>query len=122
MVQRQELVALVGKRAAGLGEVALHLLGAVVDLSGADQLVAGMLEGVEGRVELLAVLRVHVLAHDLLPLAPQRGVRRHRYLPITRRSRPREMVSGWLAAVSSRPVRLAGSRAMPSCCRTVAVS
>ena len=32
---------------------------------------------------------------------------------------PREIVSGWLAAVSRRPVTLVGSRAMPSCCSTV---
>ena len=123
MVQGQQLVALVGEGAPRLLEVRHHLLGPVVDLAGPHQLVAGVMEGGEGVVELVAVLGVHVLAHDLLALAPQQRIRRQAaYLPVTRRIRPRPIVSGWLASISTPPVRLSGSRAMPSCWSTVAVS
>src|SRR3954465_3557117 len=122
VVQRQELVALIREGSTGVVVVAGHLLGAVVDLPGGDQLVARVTEGVERGVELVPVLRVHVLTDDLPALLPPCGAQGHGYLPITRRTMLRLIVSGWLAAVSRRPVRLVGSRAMPSCCRTVATS
>ena len=62
MMEREQLVALVGEGGAGLLEVARDLLGAVVDVAGGDQLVARVVEGVEGGIELVPVLRVHVLA------------------------------------------------------------
>jgi hypothetical protein len=66
VVQRDQLVALVGERGARLVEVALDRLGAVVDLAGRDDLVARVVEGRQRDVELVPVLGLHVLAHQLL--------------------------------------------------------
>ena len=65
--QAADLVALVGEHRSRPGVVLLHLVRPVVDLAGADQLVAGMGEGGEGVVEAALVLRRHVLAHHRLP-------------------------------------------------------
>ena len=64
VVQRDQLVALVGEGGARLREVAHHLLGPVVHLARGDDLVARMIEGAERHVELMPVLGLHVLAHD----------------------------------------------------------
>ena len=66
VMQGQQLVALVGESGAGVLEVLHDLLGSVVDLAGGDQLVPRVVKGVERVVELVAVLGVHVLAHDRL--------------------------------------------------------
>src|ERR1700677_2793688 len=66
VVQRDQLVALVGKGGACLGEVAPYLLLAVVHVSRADQLVARMLERRDRRIEVVVVLGLHVLAHERL--------------------------------------------------------
>ena len=71
VVQRDQLVSLVGKGGAGLLEVPGHLLRAVVDLAGAHQLVAGMVEGRDRRLVVVTVLRLHVLDHELLARATQ---------------------------------------------------
>src|SRR6185312_17359702 len=62
-----QLVALVGKRTAGLLVVGAHSRLAVVDVAGGDDLVARVGERADGRVEVVDVLRLHVLAHDRLP-------------------------------------------------------
>ena len=79
VVERDQLVALVREGPAALLEVPRHLLGPVVDVAGGDQLVAGVVEGLEGRVELVPVLRVHVLPDDRLPLASHFGGGRHHH-------------------------------------------
>src|SRR4029077_20001953 len=78
VMESAQLVALVREGTPALLEIARDLLRPVIDVAGGDQLVAGVLEGVEGRVELVAVLRVHVLPDDLLALAAYCGRRRHR--------------------------------------------
>ena len=70
MVQRDQLVALVWKRGAALVEVAQHLLLPVVYVAGGDQLVARMLERRHRRVEVVPVLRLHVLAHERFAALP----------------------------------------------------
>ena len=71
MVKLDQLVALVGEGGAGLLEVASDLGLAVVDVARRDQLVARMLEGRHRRVELVAVLRLHVLDDELLASVAQ---------------------------------------------------
>src|SRR3954447_19915337 len=66
VVQRDQLVALVGERGARLGEVPRDLVGAVVHVAGRHDLVARVVEGREGHVELVPVLGLHVLAHGAL--------------------------------------------------------
>src|SRR5439155_20352754 len=66
VVHLDELVALVRERRARLLEIAVDRFLAVVDLAGGDQLVAWVLERAHGDVELVAILRLHVLANDLL--------------------------------------------------------
>ena len=66
---RDQLVALIGEGGAGVLEVAGHLLAAVVDVPRADQLVARVVEGLDRRLELVPVLGLHVLDHELLALA-----------------------------------------------------
>ena len=58
------LVALVGERTAGQLVVAGHLLGSVIDVPGGDDLVTRMVERRHRDVEVVGVLRRHVLAHD----------------------------------------------------------
>src|SRR5258708_14180090 len=70
VIHRDELVALVRESAAALGKVPADLRFAVEDVARGDELVARMRERPDGGVEVLAVLRVHVLEHDgLAPLA-----------------------------------------------------
>ena len=71
VMQRDELVALVGECRARLGEVAPHLLLPVKHLPGGDDLVARMGKRSDRRVEVVAVLRLHVLAHDGLATRAQ---------------------------------------------------
>ena len=71
VVELDQLVALVGEGAAGLLVVGGDLLGPVVDVAGRDDLVAGVLEGVERDVELVPVLGLHVLDDDLLAFLAQ---------------------------------------------------
>src|SRR5882762_11517879 len=61
-----DLVALIGERRAALVEVAGDRLLAVVDVARRDDLVARVAERLHRHVELVAVLGLHVLAHDLL--------------------------------------------------------
>src|SRR5262249_17481729 len=69
VVERDQLIPLVGKGGARLVEVAGDLLGAVIDVAGADELVARVVEGLDRRVVLVTILRLHVLDHELLALA-----------------------------------------------------
>jgi hypothetical protein len=69
VVHRDQVVALVRERGPGLLEVARDLTRAVVDVAGADQLVARMVERRERCVELVPVLGLHVLDDELLALA-----------------------------------------------------
>src|SRR5690242_17744455 len=69
------LVPLVRERGPGRGVVLPDRRLAVEDLAGRDQLVAGMRERGERRLEVLAVLGVHVVADDLL--APAAEIRAH---------------------------------------------
>ena len=71
VVQRERLVALIGKRRAGLREVAPNVVLAVIHVAGRDDLVAGMGECPDGRVEVVLVLRFHMLAHDHLAALAQ---------------------------------------------------
>jgi hypothetical protein len=64
VVEVHDLVALVGKRRAALGEVVTHLALAVEHVPGGHQLVTRMAEGRDRAVEVVVVLRRHVLAHD----------------------------------------------------------
>ena len=66
-------VALVGERGPRLVEVAADLIGAVEDVAGRDDLVAGMAEGGDRRLELVAVLGVHVLADVRLASVAEGG-------------------------------------------------
>ena len=66
VVQRDQLIALVWEGRSGLVEVPAHLGFAVVDLAGRDDLVAGVRERVQRRVEVVNVLRLHVLAYKPL--------------------------------------------------------
>ena len=68
-MEGDQLVALVRKGGACLLEVARHLLRPVVDVAGADELVARMVEGGDRGVVLVPVLGLHVLDHELLALA-----------------------------------------------------
>ena len=80
VVQRDQLVALVGERRARLLEVARHLALPVVYVAGGDDLVARVVERAHRGVEVEPVLGLHVLAHRRLALAAQRraglGMRR----------------------------------------------
>jgi hypothetical protein len=78
VLKGDHLVALIRERPAGLFEIAHDLLGAVVDVTRGDQLIACMIEGGEGRIELVAVLRIHVLPDDGLALAADGGGGWHR--------------------------------------------
>jgi hypothetical protein len=82
MVERDQLVALIGERRPGLLEIGRYLLGTVVDVAGADQLVAGVVEGLDRGVVVVPVLRLHVLDHKGLARCPQPramlGANRHR--------------------------------------------
>ena len=71
VVEGEQLVALVGERGARLLEVSGHRLAAVVDVARADQLVARVVEGLDRRLVLVPILRLHVLDHELLALATQ---------------------------------------------------
>ena len=73
VMQCDELVALVWKRGAGLGEVPTNLRLAVVDVARGDDLVARVREGSDRRVEVVVVLGLHVLAHDGLAALAQLG-------------------------------------------------
>jgi hypothetical protein len=68
VTKRDQLVALVGKRGPGLLEVRRDLARPVEDIPGRDELVARVVEGLEGDVELMPVLRLHVLDHDRFAL------------------------------------------------------
>src|SRR5205085_7153778 len=77
VVQRNGLVALVRKRRTRLREVRGHRLLAVVNLTGGDDLVAGVVEGPQRHVELVTVLGLHVLANK--PFATLAELRRRHY-------------------------------------------
>src|SRR5215470_16371410 len=77
VMERAQLVPLVREGAPALLEVGAHLLGPVVDLAGGDQLVARVVEGVEGGAELMPVLGLHVLEDDRLSLLAHCGSRWH---------------------------------------------
>ena len=66
VVDRDQLVSLIGKRRAALAKVLLHLRQAVEDAVGRDQLVARMGERRDGRRVVVHVLRLHVAADYLL--------------------------------------------------------
>ena len=72
VVEDGVLVALIGKRGACGAEVLGDLLGAVVYFAGGDDLVARVVERPHRDVELVPVLRLHVLADDGLPAVAQR--------------------------------------------------
>jgi hypothetical protein len=72
VVQRDQLVALVGERRARLSEVGHDLLRPVVHVAGRDDLVPRVAERAERRLEVVLVLRLHVLAH-------------HRFAPFAQR-------------------------------------
>ena len=74
MVEGDRLVALVGERRAGLGEVRRHRLLTVVHLPRGDDLVAGVVEGRHRHVELVTVLGLHVLADQPLAVLAQLGL------------------------------------------------
>ena len=67
VVELDQAVALIGERAARLLEVRADGLLAVIYIAGRDDLVARVLEGGEGDIELVPVLGLHVLADG--PLA-----------------------------------------------------
>jgi len=71
VVQRDDLVALVGKRRPAFGEVGANLLLTVEDVAGRHELVPRMIERGDRGVEVVTVLRLHVLAHDRLPALPK---------------------------------------------------
>ena len=77
VVQRDDLVALVGKGLAGLAVVRRDGLRPVDHLAAGDELVARMVEGREREVEVVAVLGLGVLAHDGLAPGSEVGVHRH---------------------------------------------
>ena len=66
VMKGEQLVSLVREGSTRLLEVGAHLVVAVEDVAGPDQLVAGVLEGLHGRVVLVTVLGVHVLADEQL--------------------------------------------------------
>ena len=69
-MQLEQFVSLIRERGAALLEVGHDRFRAIVDLAGPDQLVAGVIEGLQRDVELVAVLGLHVLAHDVLAALP----------------------------------------------------
>jgi mannosyltransferase len=87
VVEGNQLVSLVGERGACLLEVARHLLRPVVDVAGADQLVARVVESRQRGVELVPVLRLHVLDHEPLALAANPGGHGH-WLTLSLNARP----------------------------------
>ncbi len=76
VVERDQLVALIGERSARLGEVSADLALTVVDVARGDDLVARVRKGRDRGVEVVVVLRLHVLAHDRLAARAQLGVQR----------------------------------------------
>src|SRR5438105_4056179 len=74
VVQRDQLVALIGERGPRGPEVLRHLLLPVVYLARGDDLVPGMVEGAHRDVEPMDVLGLHVLTHGGLAARPQLGV------------------------------------------------
>ena len=87
VVQRDQLVALVGERRAALLEVRRDRRLAVVHVAGRDELVARVVERLHRHVELVPVLGLHVLAHDRLAALAQRR-RGHQRAPLLRDARP----------------------------------
>jgi len=81
VVHGDQRVALVGERAARLLEVARDSIRAVVDVAGRHDLVARMAERGERGREVVAVLRLHVLAHDGFAPGAQIADGRHRPRP-----------------------------------------
>jgi hypothetical protein len=70
VVEGDQLVALVREGGAGLLEVPRDLLRPVVDIACADQLVARMVERLDGRLVLVAVLELHMPDDELLARPP----------------------------------------------------
>src|SRR3954453_13028441 len=98
MVEGDQLVALVGKGRARLLVVAVDLFGAVEDLVGRNDLVARVVgEGGQRHVEVVRVLRLHVLADDLLGLVS----RVHSYSSGSRSLKPRAAAAPRMSPASA---------------------
>jgi hypothetical protein len=77
VMERDQLVALVGERRARLLEIARDRHLAVMHVARRDDLVARMVKRAHRGVEVVPVLRLHVLAHGRLALAAQIRADRH---------------------------------------------
>ena len=102
VVERDQLVALVGERGPSLLEVAVDLGLPVEHVARGDQLVARVVERLHRDVELVPVLGLHVLDDELLPLAregPSWGAWLDPTADPARRSRDRSSAGAeWVSA------------------------
>ena len=88
VMQRDEFVALIRKRSATLGEIGTHRLFTVIYIARRDELIARVPERGDRRVEIMPVLRLHVLPHDGLAACAEIGAGHARKLPARPQPRP----------------------------------